>query len=72
MSAGLSLGDLTLVELALVQLSQGVDENTDLGRQIYEAIAKVDQTIAAVRAEVDTQTAAAEQAPSVPEPPAPA
>lgn len=49
----LTLGDLVIIEIALVSLIKGVDENSELGKQICECIAKVDVRITAIRAEFE-------------------
>lgn len=54
----LSLGELTIIEIALISLMKGVDENSELGQQILECIAKIDIWIKDIRAEFETQAAA--------------
>jgi|GEM_PF-3546233 len=51
----LNLGELTICEIALVSLMKGVNENSELGKQICEAIAKVDAWITGIRAEFENK-----------------
>jgi len=53
----LTLGDLVIIEISLIALMKGVDENSELGKQICEAIAKVDARITAIRAEFESKEA---------------
>lgn len=54
----LSLGELTIIEISLINLMKGVDENSDLGQQILECIAKIDLWVASIRAEFEQKEAA--------------
>ena len=49
----LTYGDLTICELALVLLMKGVSEDSELGKQILECIAKVDLLVLGIRADTD-------------------
>lgn len=51
----LSLGELTICEIGLITLMKGVDENSELGQQILECIAKIDIWIKDIRAEFEAQ-----------------
>ena len=49
----LSYGDLTICEMALILFMKGVSEDSELGKQILECIAKIDLLILSIRAETD-------------------
>lgn len=49
----LTLGDLTVCEIALILLMKGVDADSELGKQICECIAKIDSGITSIRAEFE-------------------
>jgi len=53
----LTYGDLTICAIALVILMKGVDEDSELGKQILECIAKIDLFMLATRAEQDKKNA---------------
>ena len=53
----LSYGDFTICEIALVNLMKGVDEDSELGKQILECIAKIDLFMIGIRAEQDKKNA---------------
>jgi len=49
----LSYGDLTIIGIALVKLMKGVNEDSELGKQILECIFKVDLFMVTIRSEQD-------------------
>ncbi len=49
----LTYGDLTIIGISLVKLMDGVNENSELGKQMLEAICKVDLMMVAIRADLD-------------------
>jgi len=53
----LTYGDLTIIQIALVTLAKGVDPDSELGRQIYESIGKVDLFMLNIRASEDKKQA---------------
>ena len=52
----LTYGDLTIIGISLVKLFDGVNENSELGKQMLEAICKVDMMMIKIRAEIDKKT----------------
>ena len=49
----LTYGELTIIGIALVNLMKGVNEDSELGKQILECICKVDLFMVSIRAEMD-------------------
>jgi len=49
----LTYGDLTICQIALVGLAKGVNEDSELGKQIFECIAKIDIFMLNTRAAED-------------------
>ena len=52
----LSYGDFTICSIALFYLMKGVNEDSELGKQILECIAKIDLFMIGIRAEQDKKT----------------
>lgn len=53
----LTYGDLTIIQIALVALVKGVDEDSELGRQLCECIGKVDLFMLNIRSSEDKKQA---------------
>ena len=49
----LTYGDLTIIALALISLTKGVNEDSEIGKQIFECLAKVDLFMISIRAAED-------------------
>ena len=49
----LTYGDFMIIEIALVSLMKGVNEDSELGKQLFECIAKIDLFMIGIRAEQD-------------------
>ena len=53
----LTYGDFTILAIALVNLMKGVNEDSELGKQILECLSKVDLFMIGIRAEEDKKNA---------------
>ena len=51
----LTYGDLSIIAIALLLLMKSTDENSEIGRQILEGIAKVDILMLGIRSSMDKE-----------------